>query len=435
MKKKHLLGVLAVTLCLSACSSDNSDVDNFLNEFGNMDLKISKEWDGINYNIERGNYGETTQGFYYYDSENETMIYISKEIDKAIPLCTRVECPHGTEVWAQLEKTGEYLSDCDAIYKLNTAIQVYNGKLYADAECKNEEKNRAILRTELDGTDKQEVLHNLDMRLEEVDTSMGGNVGEVFMSSVDWFIYDDMVYILTEAHIMHKEEKTGKVYVDVYDLNTGERVKELFYKEYKSDDLIPSYLYVTTDAVYIGLNKYIEQGEDMLKSIIFIEINRETGASKEVTLEQDRNYIGYNYFDDKLIFGKQGGDVYLLDVDGNEELCIELDEREKEVGMFFSKRGDYIILNPREAVKLEDGSMGYYSKIYDSEYNYLDTIYFTENFRTKAGEGDKILYQGDDDEKYYYIDTKQIGTGNIELKEIEMPKLKKKAENETDTEE
>ncbi|MBQ6814802.1 MAG: hypothetical protein IJP13_04625, partial [Lachnospiraceae bacterium] len=420
-----LLGVLAVTLCLSACSSDNSDVDNFLNEYENINLNISKEWDGINYHNNTSScYGESTQGYYYYDSAKDTMMYISKEACKAIPLCTKVECIHGTELEKEFNTYGKYITDCDAIYSCNSGIQVYNGSLYADERPENELEGLAIIKAEMDGTNKQEVFHNLNVRIEEEDTLLE-KTGEVFMYSTDWVIVEDEIYVVTEAHVKDNEKILGRVYVDIYDLSTGERVKELFYKEYEADDLIPVHLYVAADAVYVGLRIYIEQGEEMLGSSILLEIDKEAGTFKEVTLGQDSSYIGYNYFNDKLIFGKQGGDIYLLDVDGDEQLCIKLDEREKEVGMFFSKKGEYIILNPREAVKLEDGSMGYYSKIYNSEYKYLDTIYFTENFRPSIGNGDKIIYQGDDSEKYYYIDTNQIGTGNIELKEIEMPKVKK----------
>ena len=81
MKRKYLLGVLAVTLYLSACSLNDSNVDNMLREFETIDLDISKEWDGINYSSYSSDYGESAQGFYYYDALKNTMMYISKDVN------------------------------------------------------------------------------------------------------------------------------------------------------------------------------------------------------------------------------------------------------------------------------------------------------------------------------------------------------------------
>ena len=425
MKRKYLLGVLAVTLYLSACSLNDSNVDNMLREFETIDLDISKEWDGINYSSYSSDYGESAQGFYYYDALKNTMMYISKDVDKAIPLCTKVECVHGAEIIEKRIKFPEYTVDCNAVYEGNTGIQIYNGKLYADIS-KEAGISRAIICAELDGTNRSEVVENIAVRIEEEQT-LPDKTGEVFMASVKWFIADDMIYTVKEVHVEDGTKILGRVYVDVYDLSTGEISKELFYKEYEVEDLIPSYLYVDAEHIYIAMHMYV--GEEMESSIQFMELDKNTGECKEINFGKDRNYKGYIYADDKIIFGKEEGDVYTLDIDGSEQMCIELEEDEKKIGMFYKKEGNYILLTIREAVKLADGSMGYYSKIYDEKYNYLDTVYHTEDITTIAGGTNELLFKNSMDDKFYLLDVDDIGTGNIELVEVEMPKVKKSKSN------
>ena len=416
MKKRILLGACILTLGLSACSSEEPDVDTLLEQFeeDKIDLGITNEWDGINYTNLSNQYGETTEGFYYCGRGNNTMMYISKKAAMAMPLCTKAECIHDTDATGSYTEGEEYSYKCNAAYYNSSIIvQVYNGKLYADTQYIADNR-QALLSCELDGT---EVLRNLNVRIEEEQEKAEQNNYKLTASSVKWCIANDKVYVASEAHLIKRSLNMDVLYVDIYDLKSGELIKELFYNEYETYDMMPGYIYVADDNVYL-VNYMFYQDKGDTQNLV--QINEETGEYHEVEFGADRDYKGYNYIEGKIIFGKNGGDVYTLDVYDNEVKVIELEESEREIGMYYGMVGDYIFLTTRQLVELEDGTKAYYTKIYDSDYNYIDTMYHSYNIIAAAGGTNVILFTGRGNNNFYYINADEIGTGNIELKTIEM---------------
>ena len=105
-----------------------------------------------------------------------------------------------------------------------------------------------------------------------------------------------------------------------------------------------------------------------------------------------------------------------MTANGQKELCIELNEIEKECVNTVCYTGEYIFITPNLKNKNLVDEYGYYTKVYDKEYKLLDTIKLPDNMMPIAGHN-QILLSLRGQQKLYFFDPAQIGTGNVEVKE------------------
>ena len=406
--KKNLLTM--ITICLStyllcACSGKDENVDDFLDNIineNNIFDKLDQSADG-GYVTYKQWCAESEDAFYYYDIKYVHML--SKIQGKSMLLCTKANCEHNLEDY--------YETECDAKFYITRGVQMYNGKLYADS--KDDNDFQRLYRMNIDGTGREIVIDNIFERfvqrkenIEPTDYRDLNGIG----AAVSWEIYNDKIYVT--CIVDGKEKDTSFFYVDVYDLDNGKRIQEL------TEETVYG-LNGTIVDTYILQNKlvllcYFSEPDDRgqyIDYIRFYEVDMNTGKINE--LLEDISPVGYAVTDKGILYSEEGNDVYLLDTNGDKQLCIELDDVEKSVTNSITYTGDYIFITPYFESKELIDEYGYYTKVYDKDYKLLDTIPLPADIIPEVGRN-QILLTLRGGFEWYYLDPSQIGTGNVEIK-------------------
>ncbi|MBQ6814801.1 MAG: hypothetical protein IJP13_04620 [Lachnospiraceae bacterium] len=400
MKKKHLLGVLSVALCLMGCSNeDEKEVDNLLSEL-DEGITISNQGQGDNYYNDIYKYGESENAFYYV--YRQQMYYFDKNKNNIMLMCTKPECDH------IIYKDNQRVYYCEALYADNCFVQVYDGKLYADAETGREEP-QSIIVSNLDGTDKKVAVKNIEERIEkESDRFNSGGIVS-YVSSLTWRIYDDILYVFTNMSGYGGEN--NYFFIDKYDLKSGEYLGEVTNKilEGNQGNVIEVYKY--GDKMLINITIARGRNEKIYDMCIEVEL-----TNGDINIIEIPETISETLYNGKVIFQTDYENVCMMDSSGQTETCIELNEYERNRGVVVTRIGEYLFVTPLAYTSSNDSEYEYYTKVYDQEFKLVDMIELPENVLPRGGYN-CILLRKRASEEYYSIDASQIGTGNVEVKE------------------
>ena len=107
--------------------------------------------------------------------------------------------------------------------------------------------------------------------------------------------------------------------------------------------------------------------------------------------------------------------------------ALTLDQREKIISCIRKKVRENAELLANMGVN-ETGMGNVGDKILKHQLT-ADKTPGTEDITTIAGGTNELLFKNSMDDKFYLLDVDDIGTGNIELVEVEMPKVKKSKSN------
>ena len=398
--------IICLLMCfLCACSSGDENVDNILDNFEsgkNIIDKLDQSADS-NYVVYTQSCAESEAAFYYYDGRYTYLL--DKESGYSIMLCTKANCQHDLEDY--------YETECDAKFYITRGMQMYDGKLYAD--CKDDNGFQRLYRMNVDGTGREIVIDNIFERyvqrkenIEPTDYRDTNGIG----AAVSWEIYNDKIYVT--CIVDGKEKDTSFFYVDVYDLDNGKRIQELTEETVYglNGTIVDTYILQNKLVLLCYFSEPVGNGQ-YFDYVRFYEVDMNTGKIKE--LLEDISPVDYAVTDEGILYSEEGKDVYLLDTNGDKQLCIELDDVEKSVTNSITYTGDYIFITPYFESKELIDEYGYYTKVYDKDYKLLDTIPLPADMLPKAGHN-QILLKSRGGFEWYYLDPSQIGTGNVEIK-------------------
>ena len=411
MKKKHLLGVLAVALCLMGCSNEeSSEIDAMLEEAeSNKNSSILSEVNGENYATALQYCAESKAGFYYYDGSR--VYLLNKQNGDGVLLCAKINCEHDYYI-----DEDRVLNTCDAIFELSNCIQVYNDKLYIDVAA--DTTVQTLYRMNNDGTAREVVIENIFEHYEERMQQMEES-GDIDLdgigASVSWEIYNDIIYLC--SIIESEEEDKSILYVDTYNVHSGEKIEELAKETIKGSNgiIIDINIYSNNLKLSTSISEQISGGMgEYIEYKRFFDVDISTGEVN--SLLEDSSVSTYAMIDEGMLYREKGEDFYLVNANGQKELCIELNEIEKECVNTVCYTGEYIFITPNLKNKNLVDEYGYYTKVYDKEYKLLDTIKLPDNMMPIAGHN-QILLSLRGQQKLYFFDPAQIGTGNVEVKE------------------
>ena len=309
-----------------------------------------------------------------------------------------------------------YLNTCDAILNASNCVQFYNGKLYIDA--KDDIAVQALYKINADGSGKELVVENIYIRfvekLEELENTGTEEIGAVG-GSLSWEIYQDKIYVCSSVG---GEDGKLQFYVDVYDLNNGEKIDEIAACDFSGNNGMIIDIDIVNDnlkmCMYISS---IDLSGDFVDSKEFYNIDLNSGEIKEIA--KDATISTYAFYEDKMLYREKNGDIYVVDdIEGQANRCIELTEAEKEYIVSINYVGEYIYITPNIKDQSFLDEYGYYTKVYDKEYKLIDTIKLPGNMRPIAGHN-QVLLSVRGGEEMYYFDSAQIGTGEIDIKKYE----------------
>lgn len=401
MNAKKII-VLVLVMCLMGCShGDDKKIDDMLAEMGEG-TNISNQSQGENCYNDIYRYGESDKGFYYVNRQQ--MYYFDKENDSIILMCTKPECDH------ILYKDSQRVYSCEALYANNFFVQVYDGKLYADAELERGEP-QSIIVSNLDGTEKAVAVSNIEERIEkEIERfNSGGIYG--YVSSLTWRIYDGIVYVFT--NMSAEVGKNNYFFIDKYDLKSGEYLGEVTSKILEGNQGSTSEVYKHENKMLIMLSIGTGEGE---RHYMYIEVDITNGNMIFIDVPKTVSETLYN---GRVIYQTYNDNIYMMNSNSEAELCIELNEFEKKSGVIVTRIGNYLFVTPIFFASTEAAKNGYYTKVYDSEFDLIDTIQLPEELLPIAGYNE-ILFVMRSRDQYYGMDASQIGAGNAELIEYTM---------------
>lgn len=426
--KKGIALVCLVTLSSTACSDNNPNeekVDSILESVDNNETEvsnnfgISNEWDGKNYGEVYSNFAESTDGFYYVDYSAATagkLYYLSKKDGSIVPFCTKVECEHKLPNSIQTNEGDEiYQFECEAAFYLNQDVQVYDGKLYIDRRYVNSD-DFTLECWNLDGSEKKVLIQDIGKRTKERQAELTPVGISGFKYSLTWRIHNGKIYIISA--IEENGEYGAYFYIDEYDLETGEFIKGLYEEKIHRNNLMVNSMYTYDNRIMLEMNVSIPQsdeGQCFLTTREYFLFDIDKQELKQIPVE-DRYYA--TLMEDKVLYQKNGQDVYSVDENGVETLCIELEEKEKTgCGVVPKYIGDYIFITPYFDDLENTEGIQFYTKIYDKNFNLIDTVNLPNYLAVTAGHN-QIIWRAMSF-IVYYINVDEIGTGKIELKKYE----------------
>ena len=406
MKKIIIIGVIGVTLLLSACSKSNgkeNDTKEYIGQtfdtISESDLGSYKEelLDLSKYNIENDESDETIDGIiwnymaisdkgYYYwvmSGQYDFLYFMDKATGKSVPLCNRPDCEHIDENCNAYYKTVIH-SSADGVEFDRNRVLFCDGFVYILGH--DFDGEHYLYRISEDGS-KQEKY----MRLYKKELTQTGSEGQsMTYTTPEICIHKGYVYFIIPRETVPT----------IYRMQLGsENVEKVFELKTERPNLYRMLPY--GDFIFFQAGIFSEDYLDVDGGIFAYNV-----TNGEIKLVKSEAISAYKVVGNSLYYAKSDG-VYRFAMDGT------LDERivEYEEYPIFSADEKYIYIEGDNNII-----------IYDINGDYILTPQLSDNLEiidTYFGDSKYIFAKGYEtvgtDKKSYrvYIDVSQIENGKV----------------------
>ena len=422
---KKVISLLMIMVILTGCSSKDEDVEKNVDDI--LETGTTSDSATINahlnenissYDTKSWNYCETKYGF--YASEFGEILYMDKEAGKKMTVCSIPNCKHAKMHYDDDELEAGKVQ-CDGYVWCNNQVCVYNGKILLDYNNIKEDKNQIIME-DLDGSNKEVLINDIMPEdYEKIDNPSG---------SLGWSLYNDIIYVFTSKCYYENREKINSICLEKFDAKTGERIGRIFKRDYNDDSDVAtaSGMYVFEDSIYIDLMTDIDIGDGQayedgfrICSKKILKVNLSTGEANFVPFSDDYNMTSYGLKDDKMVCLSKNSSLTMVNIETKEVYFdIPIEDLKSGGHNIYSVNilKEYIIV--RIEGEYTKGDDKYVSKLmfYDMEGKFVDEVYTKKVLNPKLA-NENIIMLTNGSQTYAYINTEEIGTGEINIKEFE----------------
>ena len=394
MKRKSVLGALAVMMLLSACAGETQtqqEEKTGQTEQQEEETITIADYQEKNHTDCSTPFAEDSEGYYFYNGDTERLCYYEKNENIIVPLCSKTDCDHSG-------------TDCNAYIggMSSQTLTLAGDRLYYVAQ---QGKEAAVFSTAADGTGGVEKA----VTLCEVYGDSYGVTDGIFAKGYLYYVENEI------------DTEQDREYYNLYRIKVeSDATPELLYQE-KDENCnynIVCYLKAEGDGIYFSNMVSMEEG-------YYGQIQRydtKNGTVEVVFSYEDGNeYNGrYEVIGDDIYLLKVGGTVERYNCESKEKSVFYEDETGVETNCEIEFDGNYFYLDNCVEGFIKLNQRNRTINVRDTEGKLVETIALPGNSEEIYCAFDNgIIYEqleeGEDGvcDTVYYADKKQIGTGSV----------------------
>ena len=406
--KKMIMLISLVSLCVLSACDKKENKESVTTATGTEQKETQKEQKEISkpsastgmqhYDYE-SKLSETEDGYYFY-MVSQHIYYVDKKTMEATPLCFNLDCQHLFD------------ESCQAFVRNVRNLQLYKGKLYVDITTEKQDGENSynyvnLYRMDLDGSNREKVM--------ELFTNEGLSDEESSRSlslSFNWVIAGDNVYVCGSQVINDKE---GEDYIDVYSLKNGKKIKRVYEEKISSeDDNYYMSSYYDEENQFLYFKKY-SLGYGNQEHFFRVSVKNHTCK----IMWEERPIADYMLYQDEWYYKMEDWLYHYNQKTKEPEEYIHLDGINYYANIITDDQYIYVDNNQAQNHSTEEKPIkkeDLYITIYNNKKEAVDTLKIPLKTYVIYNGTDKMLM--DTGDKLYYFDKNAIGTGQLELKEI-----------------